>query len=86
MNRENQEKDSSDRGADLYERKFHRDLAWKLSGTAVVCMNLGIYFRASGFLSLLILGGLSIAFFAKAWEHHRKARAVEERIRRGEAS
>ena len=85
MNRENQEKNASDRETDLFERKFHRDLVWKLSGTGSACMALASYFGAS-VVSLLILGGLSIAFFAKAWGHHRKARAVEERIRRGEAS
>jgi hypothetical protein len=80
MKRENEEKDTSDREADLYERKFHRDLALKLSGTGMACMALGTYLRAS-VVWLLILSGLSIVFFAKAWGHHRKAQAVEERIR-----
>jgi hypothetical protein len=29
-----------------------------------------------------LLGWLGIFFYVKAWGHHRKARAVEERIRR----
>ncbi len=80
MDREDQTKDASDREADLYERKLHRDLALKLSGTGTACVGLAFYGRDS-VVWLLILTGLGIFFYAKAWEHRRQARAVDERLR-----